>query len=126
MRRKIRAFLGGMARVLDLGATIARRRGTAQPVDGLDRDAANLAGDWLRVGNDLRKAVARAIEITTDRDHQSALDRIDQLMGSDDRRDRIEIDDLASAVEAYENERWPIGQATEEEIKEFTRDQSME
>jgi hypothetical protein len=49
------SFLEGVARVLDLGSTLERRRKYATPEEA---DWAAIASDWRVVGDDLRAAIA--------------------------------------------------------------------
>ena len=62
--------------------------------------------------------------ITTDEECAAAISRIDEIwdtaVGSPE---ELEFLDLAAAIEAYENLRWPIGEPTPTEAAEFRAEQ---
>lgn len=64
--------------------------------------------------------------IQTDEEHARLLAEAEALMRSDPQRDMPEgqrLSELADAIEAYEEKRWPFPEPTPEERAEFRRDQ---
>ncbi|MDR0290423.1 MAG: hypothetical protein LBI06_05755 [Treponema sp.] len=57
-KENMRAFLKGFASAFDLsGSTLIGRRDIP---GGFERDRMMLGGDWMHIGNDMKKAMHRA------------------------------------------------------------------
>jgi HTH-type transcriptional regulator/antitoxin HigA len=64
------------------------------------------------------------MKISDDAEHTRALARIEEILGCPEATlEAKELTDLALAVEAYEEERWPIQPPTPEEALAFRREQ---